>query len=800
MIAAVIAAALGGAHRSGQWWRCRCPVHSSRGSTLALREGDRGLVLCCHAGCSRDQILAELRRRGLIAIRAAEPPLSAPIRNDSSNDDFARRIAIAGRIWGGARDARGTPVERYLVSRGITVPPPAALRWAPALSRPDGTQAPVMIARVDNVDGELIGVHRTYLTPDWQRRDRASFGPIAGSAVRLGNVRSDTWLGIGEGIETTLSVMLATGLPGWAALSAVGIEQLILPPEARMVLIVADHDANGIGERAARAAAERWLAEGRHVRPCHHTPAPTSTICCLAVLVPALRRRAMSPPDGAGAERVLSIVNAAEEVTPEPPRPLAREIPPADPFPVDALGSILAPAALAIHDRVQAPIAICAQSVFGAATLAAQGYADVVLPIGPGQNKPLSNYFITVAETGERKSACDAEAMRPIRMHETALRAIYNLDLANYANAKAAFDAARQAAIKSGKGSRAAIKVALDAIGPGPIEPLLPLLTCPEPTYEGLCRVLAHGQPSIGVFAAEGGQFVGGHGMSDEARLRTAAGLSAAWDGETIRRVRATSDITNLHGRRVAMHLMVQPFVASILLRDPLLAGQGFLSRLLISGPDSAMGTRMSHDEAPETVRDLDLYDARLLYILNTPFPLAQGQNNELQPRPLPLSPTAQSIWLGFADHIEREITPGGGLELAKGLANKLPEHAARMAAVLSLMQDIYAGDIADTEMAAGIELAQHYATEALRLHGFSCVGEGLRRAQELLDWLLLRWKEPVVSLPDIYQRGPNSIRDANTAKSAVSILDEHGWLAKIPQGATVARVRRKDAWRIVRG
>ena len=34
--AATIAAALGGFYRSGAWWRCRCPVHHSRGATLAL--------------------------------------------------------------------------------------------------------------------------------------------------------------------------------------------------------------------------------------------------------------------------------------------------------------------------------------------------------------------------------------------------------------------------------------------------------------------------------------------------------------------------------------------------------------------------------------------------------------------------------------------------------------------------------------------------------------------------------------------------------------------------------------------
>ena len=48
MTAAEIAAALGGARRAGQWWRCVCPVHGSRTGrslTLALRDNARCLAL-----------------------------------------------------------------------------------------------------------------------------------------------------------------------------------------------------------------------------------------------------------------------------------------------------------------------------------------------------------------------------------------------------------------------------------------------------------------------------------------------------------------------------------------------------------------------------------------------------------------------------------------------------------------------------------------------------------------------------------------------------------------------------------
>jgi hypothetical protein len=179
----------------------------------------------------------------------------------------------------------------------------------------------------------------------------------------------------------------------------------------------------------------------------------------------------MSPPDGDGAKCIRHLIEIAEEVTAEPPRPLMREMPPADPFPVDALGDVLAPAARANHDRIRAPLAVCGQSVLAAATFAAQAHADVELPIGVGQAKPLSGYFVTVAATGERKSACDSEAGSPIRKREAALRETYAVNLPPYEDDKAAWEKAREFAIKSGNGDRAKIKDSLDKVGPPPVPP-----------------------------------------------------------------------------------------------------------------------------------------------------------------------------------------------------------------------------------------------------------------------------------------------------------------------------------------
>lgn len=119
MTAAEIAAACGGARCSGEWWRCVCPVHGSRTGrslTLALRDGDRGLIVHCHAGCGREDILAALRRIGLLAGRSDDARLP-PVRPRSDDRaDPARRTAWARRIWeswqGHARD----PVMRYFAA------------------------------------------------------------------------------------------------------------------------------------------------------------------------------------------------------------------------------------------------------------------------------------------------------------------------------------------------------------------------------------------------------------------------------------------------------------------------------------------------------------------------------------------------------------------------------------------------------------------------------------------------------------------------------------------------------------
>jgi DNA primase len=88
-------------------------------------------------------------------------------------------------------------------------------------------------------------------------------GPCRGGAVRLGEHTGGSLL-VGEGIETCLAALQATGRPAWAALSTSGLQNLVLPDTVDDVVVLADGDQPG--DAAARAAACRWRDGGRRVR------------------------------------------------------------------------------------------------------------------------------------------------------------------------------------------------------------------------------------------------------------------------------------------------------------------------------------------------------------------------------------------------------------------------------------------------------------------------------------------------------------------------------------------------------
>ena len=486
--------------------------------------------------------------------------------------------------------------------------------------------------------------------------------------------------------------------------------------------------------------------------------------------------------------------NGHEEglIWPEP-QPLRRELPPPDPYPIEALGSTLAPPAIKTHEVIQSPEAICGQSFLATATLAVQGFADLEID---GRVSPLSNNFITIAESGERKTATDTVALAPVSKRQKDLYIDYSNYIDDYEAEISAWKKAKEEALSKGNNkTREEKKKALMELGPEPKGPINPILTVEEPTYEGLVKSLAVGWPSIGIFSDEGGRFLGGHGMNQENQLKTAAGISKFWDGSPITRIRVGDGSFVLYGRRVSLHLMVQPAVSNLLFGNSLLASQGFLSRLLPARPESTIGGREYKGISINETLELKKYFGTMMQILETQLPLAEGTQNELEPRKISMSAKAKNTWVSFNNYTERLCREDRELFSIRGLATKAAEHAARIAGVLSLVENINAIEISDSNIQSGITIVQFHLDEALRLFNSSADNPDLILAETLLAWARVQGKPIYPGL--IYQFGPNAIRDKATAERIISLLVGHGWFRPIVGGAEVDGKKRRVAYEV---
>jgi hypothetical protein len=473
------------------------------------------------------------------------------------------------------------------------------------------------------------------------------------------------------------------------------------------------------------------------------------------------------------------------------PLPLAPPLPAARPYPVAALGSILGDAASSIASKTQCAPALAAQSVLAVASLAAQRLADVRLPYG--QTRPLSLFFVTIAASGDRKSTADNEALVPVRKRESNLKCDYEIQHESWRISDAAW-AAQHRKIENDKGlDRLAREAELSALGRAPIEPIKPLLTAPEPTVEALAKHW-HALPgALGLFSAEGGQMTGGHGFGPDHRLKTAATLSALWDGSGIRRLRAGDGITDLPGRRLSLHLMVQPDAAAAFLSEPVLRDQGLLSRLLIAAPESLAGTRLWNELMEDVGSAMDRYNAAVVDLLERPAPTANQAGNELMPRVLDMSVEARDVWIGFHDAVETGMSADGPLEGLRDVAGKAAENAARIAGVLTIIETPDASTIEAETLAAACELMSWYLNEELRLTGLHRLPEALRNANTLLEWIRAKGKVEI-TLRDVMRTGPNRIRTKAEAEAALAKLEDHGWLVRQGQGKGAKWVLVKGA------
>lgn len=227
--------------------------------------GDLLDVIRESCGLTRFADVADEARR-FLGLPEVHLPTISDDRLGSSGPRNPRRSAR--RLFASAKPIPGTLAEAYLRNRGILdLRDCASLRFHPScyhrLDDDGSTETwPALIAAVTDLDGRLVGVHRTWLARDGSAKaplatPRRALGDLAGHGVRVGT--AGNVMAAGEGIETVLSLRTALPtLPTVAALSSAHLAALILPTGLRRLYIAEDNDTAGrraTADLATRAAA-----------------------------------------------------------------------------------------------------------------------------------------------------------------------------------------------------------------------------------------------------------------------------------------------------------------------------------------------------------------------------------------------------------------------------------------------------------------------------------------------------------------------------------------------------------------
>ena len=168
-------------------------------------------------------------------------------------------------LWTEAQASSGSPVEKYLATRGLHIEPGLPLKFHPACPR--GTERlPAMLALMtEPLTGTAVGVHRTYLRPDGS--GKADVEPPKMMLGHAGIIRlshdDDVTIGLGicEGIENALTIMQHFQWhPVWGAGSAGAIAKFPVLQGVENLTIFADHDI--AGTNSAQECSKRWRNAG----------------------------------------------------------------------------------------------------------------------------------------------------------------------------------------------------------------------------------------------------------------------------------------------------------------------------------------------------------------------------------------------------------------------------------------------------------------------------------------------------------------------------------------------------------
>lgn len=262
----------------GRTAMCLCPAHADKNPSLALRQGDRGILVTCFAGCERSDVLRELSR----------VPVGAQYRYE---DKPSAGTGNAERLWNEALPIDETLAARYLASRHL-LPVPCDVRFHPRCPyrpRPWTLFLPAMLVAVRE-GPRLTAIQRIFLDAQTASYSmKLMLGRPARGAWQGGGAGQGT-LALAEGFETARAFTILNEIPCWATMGARRFDQIQLPSSIERLILAIDNDAEG--RRGATKAEECYARPGLSIE---RMP-PKAGFKDWAKILETGERRCLKPP------------------------------------------------------------------------------------------------------------------------------------------------------------------------------------------------------------------------------------------------------------------------------------------------------------------------------------------------------------------------------------------------------------------------------------------------------------------------------------------------------------------------
>ena len=415
-----------------------------------------------------------------------------------------------------------------------------------------------------------------------------------------------------------------------------------------------------------------------------------------------------------------------------------------EPFPLEVLPADIQGAIEEVEKITKAPIPLIFASSMSVISATVQGLVNATYPtLNGNKSVPCSLFFLTLADSGERKSTVDSYFKKPIINWEKEMVKEYEVEMKNFKGAKKVWDTRTKILENQMQKSSNPNSSQIDSdftthYQNEPSKPTKKKLIIMDATTEAFMKEL-QSYPVKAQLSSEGGTIFGSNAMGAENIMKTLSQYNELWDGNGIQRDRIAEEANVSVGEvRVTLGVAVQPSVFDQFMVNTkkLGKGSGFLARFLLSRPISTKGTRFI-DISRQKIETpyLQNYNERISQLLN--FGIRFNNDDKIfQCVDILMSRDAEILWEDFYNCIEEQQDEGGNYDHISGFASKSSEHLVRLATCLHIFCDktgqkrLIERDIIES----AIEIMYWYIREQKRFDNKSTESELLSDLKYLLE------------------------------------------------------------------